>query len=378
MIRVLMVVGSLDCGGAESLVMNLFRNIDRTKIVFDFAVHTEHRGFFADEVEKLGGKIYHFPKYRIINGAKFKKCWNNFFKEHKDEYQIIHTHHSSSVAIILKIAKKYGLYTIAHSHSAGWDKSLMGFGNMLLSRGTRRVADHFFACSYIAAVAEFGKKVADDKSRCDIIANGVPADKYIFNSDVRKKMRKEIGIPGDVHLYGHVGRFVYAKNHQYLIKVFNEILKKDPSSYLLLLGDGELKNDIVSQVEKLGIKDHVLMPGLVKNVNDYLQAMDYFIFPSNYEGLPVVLVEAQASGLRVLKSDVITNEVDVTDLVDALSIQEEPSVWAEKILQNVDYYRQNTYEIIKKAGFDISSSVDYLTKFYLDIIANGGKTNEHK
>ena len=359
-----MVVGSLDCGGAESLVMNLFRNIDRSKIVFDFAVHTDYRGFFADEVESLGGKIYHFPKYRIINGIKFRKCWKKFFQEHQGEYQIIHTHHSSSVAMILKIAKKFGLYTIAHSHSAGWDKSLIGLGNRLLSHGTRKVADHFFACSYLAAVAEFGKKVADDKSRCEIIANGVPADKYIFNEEIRHTIRKELNLNDDVHIYGHVGRFVYAKNHQYLIKVFNEILKKDPSSYLLLLGDGDLKNEIVDQIEKLGIKDHVLMPGLVKNVNEYLQAMDYFVFPSNYEGLPVVLVEAQASGLRCLKSDVITNEVDVTDLVDALSIKEEPVIWAEKILQNVDYSRQNTYEIIKKSGFDISSSVSYLTNFY--------------
>ena len=220
MIRVLMVVGSLDCGGAESLVMNLFRNIDRTKIVFDFAVHTDYPGFFADEVEALGGKIYHFPKYRIINGIKFRKCWKNFFKEHVGEYQIIHTHHSSSVAMILKIARKNGLYTIAHSHSAGWDKSLMGFGNMLLSHGTRKVANHFFACSYIAAVAEFGKKVANDKTRCEIIANGIPTEKYLYNEAVRNKMRKELNVPNDVHIYGHVGRFIYAKNHQYLIKVF--------------------------------------------------------------------------------------------------------------------------------------------------------------
>ena len=373
MIRVLMVVGTLDCGGAESLVMNLFRNIDRSKIVFDFAVHSEERGFFADEVEALGGKIYHFPKYKILNSIKFRKCWNEFFKQHQGEYDIIHTHHSSSVAIILKIAKKYGLYTIAHSHSAGWEKSLKGFGNMLLTHGTRKVADHFFACSYIAAVAEFGKQVASDKSRCDMIANGIQAEKYIFNPQVRKIIRESLNIPDSAHLYGHVGRFVYAKNHQFLIRVFNELLKKDPESYLILLGDGELKMDVVAQAEKLGILDHILMPGLVKNVNEYLQAMDYFIFPSNYEGLPVVLVEAQASGLRCLKSDVITNEVDITDLVNSLPLEKEPSEWALKILENIDYSRQNTYEIIKNAGFDISNSVAFLSEFYTKIIESRKK-----
>ena len=362
-----MVVGSLDCGGAESLVMNLFRNIDRSQIVFDFAVHTDNDGFFGEEVKNLGGKIYYFPKYKIFNGIKFKKCWKNFFKEHLGEYQIIHTHHSSSVAIILKIAKKFGLYTIAHSHSAGWDKSLMGLGNRILTHKTRKVADHFFACSYNAGVAEFGEKVANAEKRFKIIANGIPTSKYIYNPEVRNDIRKQLKLEDNVHLYGHVGRFVYAKNHQFLLKVFAEILKKDPSSKLLLLGDGELKNEIVKQANELGIFDNVLMPGLVKNVNEYLQAMDYFIFPSNYEGLPLTLVEAQAAGLRCMKSDVITDELNITDLVESMSINDSPAHWAEKIMEKVNYSRQNTAKLIENAGFDIKSSVDYLTNFYTQI-----------
>ncbi len=367
MIRVLMVVGSLDCGGAESLIMNLFRNIDRSKIIFDFAVHTDNDGFYGEEVKKLGGRIYHFPKYRIINGIKFRKCWKSFFKEHQGEYQIIHTHHSSSVAMILKIAKKYGLYTIAHSHSAGWDKSLKGFGNRLLTHQTRYVADHFFACSYNAGVAEFGKKVTNDASRFRIIANGIQTDKYVFNQRKRDEYRKLLNVSSDAHIYGHVGRFVYAKNHKFLIEVFSEILKKDKNSYLLLLGDGELKREIIDQVNSLGIQDNVLMPGLVNNVHDYLQAMDYFIFPSNYEGLPLTLVEAQASGLRIMKSDVITDEINITDLVSALSIKESPTLWAEKILELIEYNRENTLNLIVKSGFDVKNSVDYLSEFYTKI-----------
>lgn len=362
-----MVVGSLDCGGAESLVMNLFRNINREKIVFDFAVHTDNDGFFGEEVKKLGGKIYYFPKYKIFNGIKYRKCWKKFFKEHQGEYQIIHTHHSSSVAMILKIAKKFGLYAIAHSHSAGWDKSLMGFGNRLLSHKTRKVADHFFACSYEAGVAQFGEKVASDEKRFKIIANGIPVSKYVYNLDIRNKIRKELKVKEDVHIYGHVGRFVYAKNHQFLLNVFSNILKKDPNSYLLLVGDGELKNNILKQAKDLKIEDRLLLPGLVNNVHEYLQAMDYFIFPSNYEGLGIALVEAQAAGLRCMKSDVIPNEVDITDLVEASSLNESSEVWAEKICQKIDYSRQNMAKIIKKAGYDIQSSVDYLAKFYEQI-----------
>lgn len=367
MIRVLMVVGNLECGGAESLVMNLFRNIDREQYMFDFVVHSDNDGFFGKEVKELGGKIYYFPKYKIFNGIKYRKCWKKFFKEHRDEYQIIHTHHSSSVAMILKIAKKFGLYTVAHSHSAGWDKSLMGLGNRMLSHGTRKVADHFFACSYEAAVAQFGKNVANDKTRCEIIANGIPVSKYIYNPAIRKTIRKELGVNDDVHIYGHVGRFVYAKNHRFLLKVFAEIIKKDTTSYLLLVGDGVLKEEIIKEAKELNIESRLLMPGLKDNVNEYLQAMDYFIFPSHFEGLGIALVEAQASGLRCMKSDVIPNMVDVSSLVEASSLNDSPSTWASKITEKIDYSRQNMAEIIKKSGFDIVDSAKHLSEFYTKI-----------
>ena len=191
--------------------------------------------------------------------------------------------------------------------------------------------------------------------------------KYTFNLDTRNKIRKELKVKEDVHVYGHVGRFVYAKNHQFLLNVFSDILKKDPNSYLLLVGDGELKSSILKQAKELKIEDRLLLPGLVNNVHEYLQAMDYFIFPSNYEGLGIALVEAQAAGLRCIKSDVIPNEVDITDLVEASSLNDSSELWAEKICQKVDYSRQNMAEIIKKAGYDIQSSVDYLTEFYEQI-----------
>ena len=369
MIRVLMVVGTLNCGGAESLIMNLFRRIDRSKIVFDFAVNDDGAGgFFDKEVLELGGRIYHFPKYRIYNGHKFKKTWKKFFEQHKNEYQIIHTHHSSSVAIILKIAKKYGLYTVAHSHSAGWDKSLKGLGNRMLSHKTRKVADYFLACSYNAGVTEFGKKVCDDESRFRIVANGIESGKYQFDVETRNKIRKQLNIPSDVHVYGHVGRFSYPKNHQYLLKIFAEINKKEPTSYMLLCGDGELRPQIMSQIKELHLEDKVILAGVVNNIHEYLQAMDYFIFPSNYEGLPLSVVEAEAAGLKCLISDVITDEVKITDLVEYYSIKEEPIKWAEKVLSQVNYVRENKIPEIISHGFDVENSVKFLTEFYLRII----------
>ena len=366
--RILMVVGTLECGGAESLVMNLFRNIDHDKFIFDFVTLSNQDGFFSEEIKKLGGKIYYFPKYKIYNGISFRRKWKNFFKEHKGEYEIIHTHHSSSVAIILKIAKKYGLYTVAHSHSAGWEKSVRGLLNRMFSRGARKVADYFLACSYPAGVTQFGKKVVDDESRFKVVANGIPSDKYIYNVEIRNKIRKQLELSDDVHLYGHVGRFVQAKNHSYLLKVFSELLKKDPNSKLILLGNGELKEDIISQANALGVYENLIMPGVVNTVNEYMQAMDYFIFPSSYEGLPVTLVEAQASGLKCLISKNISDDVVLTDLVESYSIDLDPREWANRILENINYSRQNTSELIKKAGFDINSSVEFLTNFYTKVL----------
>ena len=366
--RILMVVGTLECGGAESLVMNLFRNIDHDKFIFDFVTLSNQDGFFSEEIKKLGGKIYYFPKYKIYNGISFRRKWKNFFKEHKGEYEIIHTHHSSSVAIILKIAKKYGLYTVAHSHSAGWEKSIRGLLNRMFSKGARKVANYFLACSYPAGVTQFGKKVADDESRFKVVANGIPSDKYIYNVEIRNKIRKQLELSDDVHLYGHVGRFVQAKNHSYLLKVFSELLKKDPNSKLILLGNGELKEDIVTQAKSLGVYESLIMPGVVNTVNEYMQAMDYFIFPSSYEGLPVTLVEAQASGLKCLISKNISDDVVLTDLVESYSIDLDPREWANRILENINYSRQNTSELIKKAGFDINSSVEFLTNFYTKVL----------
>ena len=367
--RILMVVGSLGMGGAETLLVNLLKNIDREQIMFDFVCLDDGaHGVYEDTVKELGSNVYHLPKYKIYNSGSFKKAWREFFEEHK-EYKIIHTHHSSSVAIILKIAKEYGLYCIAHSHSAGFNHSgLMGLLHKSLTKKTRKVADHFFTCSHPAAVAAFGKEVANDPNRLTMLNNGILTANYRYNPKIRKEIRQELRLDDDVTLYSHVGRFTYQKNHKYLLKVFAETLKKDPKSRLLLLGEGELKSEIMHNIETLGIDGKVFIKGIVMNPWDYLQAADYFVFPSFDEGLPLSVVEAQASGLKVLMSDHIADETVVTDLVEKMSIDVEPALWADKLIASKEYKRRDTYDEIVKSGFDISSSAKFMQDYYTNLL----------
>ena len=367
--RILMVVGSLGMGGAETLLVNLLKNIDRNEIMFDFVCldNGEH-GVYEDTVKELGSNVYHLPKYKIYNSASFKKSWRKFFEEHK-EYRIIHTHHSSSVAIILKIAKKYGLYCIAHSHNTGFNHSgLMGLLHKSLTKKTRKVADHFFTCSMPAAVAAFGEEISSDPNRLTMLNNGILSKNYAYNPKIREEYRQELKLDKDITLYAHVGRFSYAKNHKYLLKVFAEVLKKEPKSRLLLLGAGELKSQIDSDIISLGLEGKVIIQGIVMNPWDYLQAADYFVFPSIHEGLPLSVVEAQASGLKVLMSDTIAKETIVTDLVEQMSIEVDPVLWADKLIATKEYKRRNTYIEILESGFDISSSAKFLQNYYENLL----------
>ncbi len=367
--RILMVVGSLGMGGAETLLVNLLKNIDRDVIMFDFVCLDDGaHGVYEDTVKELGSNVYHLPKYKIYNSGSFKKAWERFFNEHPD-YKIIHTHHSSSVAIILKIAKQHGLYCIAHSHSAGFNHSgLMGLLHKSLTKKTRKRADHFFTCSHPAAVAAFGKEVADDPTRLTMLNNGVLSSNYRYNPEIRKSIREELRLDDDVTLYAHVGRFTYQKNHKYLLKIFAEVLKKDPKSRLLLLGEGELKSEIMLNISNLGLEGKVIIKGIVLNPWDYLQAADYFVFPSINEGLPLSVVEAQASGLKVLMSDTIAKETIITDLVSTMSIEVEPSLWADKLIATKNYKRRDTYQEVIKSGFDISSSAKFMQDYYVNLL----------
>lgn len=365
MIRVLHVLGGLNRGGAESMVMNLYRNIDRTKIQFDFIVHTDKHQDYTDEIETLGGKIYHFPRFKGYNFATLKKCWNAFFTEHP-EYKILHSHVRSYASLYIPIAKKHGVTTIIHSHSTSNGKGISSLIKRVMQSSLKRKADYLFACSEESGRWLYGEKaIMQDNYR--MIPNAVDTEKFAFDASVRDEMRHELGIADDMIVYGHVGRFHPAKNHPFLLEVFKAVHEKQPNSLLLIVGDGELRAEIEEKINALGITDAVKMLGSRGDVPELMQAMDIFLFPSRWEGLPVTVVEAQASGLPCFLSDTITRDVNTSPLVTYLPIHNGVTPWLEALM-STDHPRQDVIGQIKSAGFDVTESAKNLTEFYEGVL----------
>ena len=365
-IRILHVIGVMNRGGAETMIMNLYRNIDRSKVQFDFVQNEGEEAAYDREILELGGRIYHCPRYKGKNHLNYVKWWNNFFKNNKDTYQIVHGHIGSTASIYLSIAKKSGAYTIAHSHSAGEGSLLY----RIFSYSTRNIADMFFACSKDAGISRYGERIGKNTERCIVLNNAIDTKKFAFSNERRVAMRNKLGILEDSLVIGHVGRFVEAKNHAFLLDVFEEIFKVNINAKLLLVGDGELRASIEHIVEEKQLKDVVIFAGIQPNVWDYYQAMDVFLFPSIYEGLPVSMVEAQAAGLPCFVSSNVPYETAITDLVDFISLDISPKNWALKILDNCNAERLDVTDKIKKAGYDVSYTANWLTDFYLKVGKN--------
>ena len=364
MIRILHVFGGLDMGGAETMIMNIYRNIDREKIQFDFVTHSGRNQAYVSEIEQLGGKIYFFPKIRIYNLPLLINEWKAFFEKHK-EYKILHSHVRSYASIYIPIAKKYGLKTIIHSHSTSNGKGMKSFVKAILQYPLRYEADYFMGCSKEAGEWLFGKRIVKS-DRYFTIKNAIDTRRYSFDRVQRSILRNQFGIDESVKVFMHVGRLHEAKNHIFLLHVFAMLIKEIPNSMLLLVGDGELLSEIEKQIEQLNLKSYVKMLGARTDIPDILNAADVFLFPSKWEGLPVTVVEAQASGLPCLVSDKITKEVGISELVKFLPIDKGTQVWIDAI-KETDLTRKNVIDKIIQAGFDIKKSVEWLTKFYEEI-----------
>lgn len=362
-IRILHVLGSTNLGGAESRIMDIYRYIDRERVQFDFLVHQSQRGYYDDEIENLGGRIYRVPRFKLYNFFTYKRALEQFFQEHH-EFQAVHGHMTSTGAVYLPIAKKSGIpMTIAHARSAGVDKGLKGKLTLWIRKPLKRRCDYMFACSKVAGEAVFGKKNIKN-GRVKIIPNAIDAESFCYREEVRQRMRAEMNLDKNF-VIGHVGRFHYAKNHEYLLEVFKEISVKQSNARLLLLGEGSRMEEMKSKAKALGIEEKVMFIGNQKETWDYYQAMDFFVFPSRFEGLPGTVVEAQTTGLPCLISDTIAKEVGITKLVTYKSIQENPAEWADYVLKHQDYVRESKYEQIAAAGYDVKAQAKRYEKFYI-------------
>ncbi len=382
-IRVLHVLGGLGVGGAECRIIDLYRNMDREKIQFDFLVHysPEKTGkksptsdelmavrepdYFDNSVLKLGGRIFCLPKFTGTNIAEYRTAIKRFFDSHKNEWKVVQGHMTSTSAIYLPIAKKSGVpICIAHARSAGVDAGVKGVATRILRKPLQKegITDYNFACSKEAGISVFGQNLVN-AGAVRIIPNAIDLKHFAYDPVKRDKIRNELGVSNAL-VIGHVGSFRYAKNHEFLLNVFAQLCRlldnDDLNQYsmlhgmrirLLMLGKGPLMEEMQKLADKLHVADRCIFAGNKSNASDYYQAMDYFCFPSRYEGLPGSVIEAQAAGLQCLVSDAVTPEVCATELVSMRSIKSEPRDWARKILDDLllreDYHSDPLEEEIK-------------------------------
>lgn len=357
-IRVLHIVTYMGRGGLETMLMNYFRNIDKSKVQFDFLVHRDFEADYDKEIVALGGRIFHMPQLNPFS-QKYHNALDKFFAQHT--YNIVHSHLDCMSAYPLKHAMKAGVpVRIAHAHNKSQDKNIKYPLKVISKALIPRFATHLFACGQEAGAWMFNGK---DFS---ILPNAIDSRKYLYSEKVRKEIREEFQLHGKF-VIGHVGRFSPQKNHEFVIKVFNQFQMKRPDSVLLLVGDGKGRQRIEELVDELKIKDKVIFAGIRPDVNRLMQAMDVFLFPSLYEGLPVTMVEAQAAGLPCIISENVPQETQITDLVSRFSLNESEKSWADKLILAEDIERQNQAEQIKKSGYDIVENVKRLQEFYIKV-----------
>lgn len=363
MLKVLQVFGGLDCGGAETMLMNIYQAINRNEVQFDFIKHMVNKGFYETQIVEMGGAIHKCPKYKVYNHFAYKCWWKEFFKSHP-EYKIIHSHVRSTASIILKIAKKFGLTTISHSHSTSNGKGVKALIKKFLQRNIVKYSDYCFGCSKKSGEWLFGKGVVETE-KFKVVPNAIDVNKYRFNELKRQELKKELGLEG-TFVVGHVGRFSSMKNHLFLLDVFNELVKVKENARLLLIGDGEMRAEIENKISELNLKDKVVLLGVRSDIFDLLNVMDCFVFPSIWEGLPVSLVEAQANGLPVIMSDTITDEIKITNSLEEIGLCENIDVWVGKIVNSKRSNCDNDIEKVINAGYDIHESASELLEFYLE------------
>lgn len=368
-IRILHVVQRMEAAGVQSFIMNIYREIDRTKVQFDFLTHYSERQFYDDEIEKLGGRIYRLSIREDKNFIKYRRDLKTFFLNHP-EYKIVHGHMDSLGFFYLGAARKAGVpVRIAHAHNVIEGGNLIKRLRHLLNRFYKTNATFLTACSIEAGTYMFGS------DSFKVIHNPIDVDKFKYSQAIREQVRKELDI-GESMVIGNVGRFAQQKNHRFLLDVFKKINSEVPNAKLILVGKGELIDEITDYGDKLGLKDRILYLGVRADVNRIYQAMDAFVFPSKFEGLGIVAIEAQASGLPTICSENVPSSAGVTDLFCQLSLSESSDVWSEKIISKVqENERKDQSGKLKESGYDVKTVSKELISMYEKMIGGGYRPN---
>lgn len=366
-IRILQVVGIMNRGGIETALMNYYRQIDRTKIQFDFAVHGS--GVYDEEIRVMGGELFYLPRLTTpLSLFSWKKAFTKILKE--NDYKTVHAQCGAKNRFILSCANQFGTpVRIAHSHGMPpwwfWILNLKaGILHLFFTLFWNWNATHFFAIGQEAGNKEFGKKISNSP-RFSIVRLAIDCEKFRFNPDDRKKCRQEFNFSDQTIVLGHVGRFTKEKNHHFLIQLFAMFHMIHPESKLLLIGTGPLENSIKEEVKRENLSDAILFPGSRADIPHLMNAMDFFIFPSRWETFGIVAIEAQASGLPCMLSDTLPKEVGITAAAYFLP-HASPKCWLETLQANLNPIRSvNAFKAIQDAGFDIIQNTKWLETFYL-------------
>lgn len=363
--RVLQVIGVMDRGGAETMIMNLYRGMDRNGIQFDFLIHEERSGDYDEEIEDLGGRIFRLPRFNGVNGLAYRRQCESLIAAHP-EWGVVHGHIGSSAPIYLGAAKRAGRYAVAHSHAQNYEGGLAGLAFGVAARPVRRVADYFFACSREAGLDRFGRAIVEG-DRFSILPNGIDVEKYACNQADHEKAKAALGLSG-CPVVCHVGRLIPVKNHEFLFDVFSLVRREKPDAVLLLAGRGELEQSLRQRAADMGLADSVRFLGVVDNVPDILRAADAFVFPSVKEGLAMAVIEAQASGLLTVASTGIPELAVVSDRIERVPLEAGCEAWAKMCLgmmgEAARRERCDNVDQVRAHGFDIVGTSAWLADFY--------------
>lgn len=356
MVKVLQVYPQLNNAGTEMVIMNLFNNINQNEVHFDFLI--QNKGVLDDKIKETGAKIYYIPN----NGKEYKKNLKAFFEKH-NEYKAVHTHTHAEMALVLNAAKKAGIkYRIAHSHNSREDlPKILKLYKRITSIPIERNANRFLACSKLAARWLFPHKYKE----CKVVENAIELEKFSFNEETRKTVRANFGFKDDDIVICHVGRFAEQKNHRRIIELLNKLIEQNEKVHALLVGDGPLLDEMKNKAKS----ESIVFLGNRSDVPDILCAADMFLFPSLHEGLGIVLIEAQASGLHCVASTAVPSEADIgLGILKRLSLKEADEVWLNAVISSCNNgKREELSQSAVTSNYNIKKIGKYMEKFYLEL-----------
>lgn len=366
-IRVLYITDTFrQRSGITAVIRNYLTHFDWDKIQVDLLVNDTSEKEAVEQMRKLGANIFYMPVLGMRTISPFFKFIKSFFKEH--HYDIVHSHYYQIDTLVFPIAKKhFNCKCISHSHSTKYSEYFIrGLRNRIMCWNIGKVADYWAACSNDAGIFLFGKSFQNSPKKL-IVINGIESKEYLFDNLVREQKRKEFGIGNEEIIVGHIGRMAPPKNPLFLLDIFQELLKINDKYRLMMVGNGPMESEVRDKATRLGLNDKIYFAGVRNDVPKLINAFDFFLFPSLYEGLGIVAVEAQANGLNCLVSDVIPSEVDLTGIT-RLSLKKPASEWAQTINEIGTNRHENNVQKVVEAGYDIQIAANALYDFYSQII----------